>query len=62
MGPAGAIGPAAPDNQLNALAAIHDQIAHIHHELDVQMKRMGQLQVDVDEARTTLKRLMDKFN
>jgi hypothetical protein len=62
MGPAGPAGPVAPENHLNALAVIHDQVGHIHHELDVQMKRMAQLQMELDDARATLKRLMDKFN
>lgn len=58
VGARGATGPAAPDNHLNALGAVHDQIEHIHHELDVQMKRMAQLQMELDDVRATLRRLM----
>lgn len=58
----GATGPISPDTHLNTIAAIHDNIDHIHHELDVQLKRMAQLQVEVDEARATLKRLIDESN
>jgi hypothetical protein len=42
----------------NELAVVHDQIEHIYHELDVQVKRLGQLQADVDAVRATLRRLM----
>jgi hypothetical protein len=40
------------------LATIHEQIEHIHHELDVQMKQMAQLQAEVDEVRAKLRQLM----
>ena len=49
-------------NHVNALAVVHDQIDHIHRELDVQMKRMAQLQAEVDGVRGTLKRLMADSN
>jgi hypothetical protein len=55
-GPRGPAGLATPDNQ--ELVAIGDQIERIHHELDVQMKRIGQLQADVDVIRATFRRLM----
>lgn len=57
-GARGETGPVTPDNHLNAIAAVHDQIEHIHHELDVQMKRMAQLQMELDDVRATLRRLM----
>lgn len=49
-------------NDLNTLAAIHDQIDHIHRELNVQLKRMAQLQTEIDEVRNTLKRLVTPSN
>ncbi len=60
-GEQGAVGPrgeTAAASDTNALAVVHDQIEHIHHELDVQMKRMAQLQAEVDEVRSTVKRLL----
>ena len=57
-GARGEAGPVGPDNHLNVLVSVHDQIDRIHHELDVQMKRMAQLQAELDEVRATLKRLM----
>jgi hypothetical protein len=40
------------------LASIHAHIDAIYHELKVQMKRMAQMQVQVDEVRTKLQRMM----
>ena len=60
-GEKGATG-AISDRHGNALAVVHDQIEHIHHELEVQMKRMAQLQFEMDEVRATLKRLMANSN
>ena len=58
-GPTGLSGaPGIAGDDLNALAAVHDQIDHIHHELDVQLKRMAQLQIEIDEVRNTVKRLL----
>jgi hypothetical protein len=60
-GPVGVTGAALdPDtnNHANALAVVHDQIEQIHRELEVQLKRMSQLQLQVDEVRATMKRLM----
>jgi nicotinamide mononucleotide (NMN) deamidase PncC len=58
VGPTGSTRQKRPDTHLNALAVVHDQIDHIHQELNVQMKRMAQLQAEVDEVRTTLERLI----
>jgi hypothetical protein len=49
-------------SRIDALFKVHDQIEHIHHELDVQMKRMAQLQQlqqQLDEVRATVKQLVD---
>ena len=61
-GAVGATGRAAPEDSVNALASVHDEIDHIHQELDVQMMRMAQVQMELDEVRATLKRLMDESN
>ena len=45
---------------MQALAAVHEQIERIHTELDVQLKRMAQLQVEIDDVRNTVKRLLTK--
>jgi hypothetical protein len=42
----------------NVLAVVHDQIDQIHRDLEVQMKRMAQLQAQLDEVRATVKRLL----
>jgi collagen triple helix repeat protein len=57
VGAAGAAGPRMRDGA-NALAVVHDQIEHIYHELDVQVRRLGQLQAEVDEVRATVRQLM----
>jgi hypothetical protein len=60
-GATGAIGEAGAARvppKSHALAEVHDQIEHIYHELDVQMKRMAQLQAELDQVRATLRRLM----
>ena len=57
VGAAGAAGPRMRDGA-NALAVVHDQIEHIYHELDVQVRRLGQLQAEVDGVRATLRQLM----
>lgn len=58
VGKTGTAGPLMSGNRLTALAVVHDQIEHIYHELDVQVKRLGQLQADVDQVRATLRRLI----
>ena len=59
-GARGAAGGAGPRtrNGANALAGVHDKIEHIYRELDVQVRRMGQLQAEVDEVRGTLRQLL----
>jgi hypothetical protein len=56
-GPIGAISNA----HVHALAEVHDQIDRIHHELDVHVKRMAQLQAEVDAVRVTVRRLMTGY-
>jgi len=42
----------------SALAVVHDKIEHIYRELDVQVRRLGQLQAEVDDVRGTLRELL----
>jgi hypothetical protein len=59
IGKRGAVGPAGkePVWRRELLAAVQNQISRIDHELDIQMKRMAQIQVDLDELRDRVKRL-----
>jgi len=40
------------------LEIVETQIDEIHHELDAQMKRLAQMQQQVDELRATVRRLL----
>jgi len=44
------------------LSGLHEQIENIYQELDVQMKRMAQLQVQLDNVRGKLHQLADDSN
>jgi hypothetical protein len=64
-GPRGATGKKGPPGHdgrsitgHEVLEIVEQQIDHIHHELDVQMKRMAQLQAEVDELRATIRRAL----
>jgi hypothetical protein len=60
-GAAGRPGTAKPlprREQLEVLTIVQKQIDDIHRELDVQLRRMAQLQVQVDDVRTKVNRLM----
>ena len=58
-GAAGTLGAARPGRaDPKELAGIHAHIDAIYHELNVQMKRMAQMQAQVDEVRTKLQRMM----
>jgi hypothetical protein len=41
-----------------ALSRIHEQIQDIYQELDVQLRRMAQLQMQLDEVRAKVERLI----
>ena len=60
MGARGNLGAAAAGGTVNreALSRIHDQIQDIYHELDVQLRRMAQLQMQLDEVRAKVERLI----
>ena len=64
-GPRGAIGPEGPAGHAassakgsDVLEIVETQIDEIHHELDAQMKRLAQMQQQVDELRATVRRLL----
>ena len=61
QGPVGAGGPAGTIKRADRremLADIRVQIEDIYRELDVQMKRMAQLQMEVDNVRNKLQQLL----
>ena len=42
------------------LTGIHDQIGHIYSELAIQLKRMAQIQKDLDDVRKKLQMMTDE--
>ena len=42
-----------------ALTGIHKQIENIYNDLNIQMKRMAQVQAELDEVRAKLQRMTD---
>jgi hypothetical protein len=59
-GESGAPGGVLPSARRNMLSGLHEQIENIYHELDVQMTRMAQLQVQLDDVRKKLHRFADE--
>jgi Collagen triple helix repeat (20 copies) len=61
-GPKGETGPAGAESsskdRLEILSVVEGQIEDIYRELDVQLKRIAQLQVQVDEVREQVRKLM----
>lgn len=61
-GPAGARGPAGPrgatPNRADVLAMVEDQFAEIRKELGLQLARMGQIQTQLDQIHTMIKKLV----
>jgi hypothetical protein len=55
-GPSRAAEPS-DDSRMEVLAVVEGQIENIHRELDVQMKRIAQLQREVDEVRNAIQQL-----
>ena len=62
-GPTGAIGLSegaiAGRHRIKLIADVDHHITRIYHELDVQMKRTAQIQVELDDLRAKVRRLMD---
>jgi hypothetical protein len=63
-GPAGqhSAGGVLPSERRSALATLHEQIDNIYNELDVQMKRMAQLQAQLDNVRKLMHGLASDSN
>src|SRR3954466_6118406 len=64
-GAAGKAAPARPpsipdDPRMELLTVVEGQIEAIYAELDIQMKRMAQLQLQLDEVRSTVRKLTGK--
>jgi hypothetical protein len=63
QGPTGAIGPPeggiAGRNRIKLLADVDQHITRIYHELDLQMRRTAQIQVELDDLRAKVRRLTD---
>jgi len=59
-GARGTVGGERPATTIHreVLLVIHDQIHDIYQELDIQLRRMAQLQAQLDEVRATVARLM----
>ena len=65
MGAAGAVGKAGPRGPQGSepvwrqklLEELHHQVDRIDHELDIQLRRMAQIQQQVDALRATIKLL-----
>jgi hypothetical protein len=62
-GPSGAIGlsegASTGRRRIKLIAEVDHHITRIYHELDVQMKRTAQIQVELDDLRAKVRRLMD---
>ena len=62
-GPTGPMGSPEPATEgkrrIRLLADVDRHINHIYHELEVQMKRTGQIQMELDDLRTKVRNLMD---
>jgi hypothetical protein len=60
MGPRGNVGAGGPAGTVNreTLSSIHEQIQDIYKELDIQLRRMAQLQMQLDEVRAKVERLI----
>jgi hypothetical protein len=47
------------DDRMEILGVVQQQIEDIYRELDVQMKRIAQLQVHVDDVRAKIRQFME---
>src|SRR3954447_6687965 len=57
-----AVAPSIPDERMELLTLVEGQIEDIYKELDIQMKRMAQLQMQIDELRATVRKLTAHTN
>lgn len=58
-GERGTAGQTHPANRATLLSEVNDHLEDIYQELDVQLKRMSQIQQQVDELRAKLKTLLE---
>jgi polyhydroxyalkanoate synthesis regulator phasin len=49
--------PPSDESRMEVLGVVEGQIENIHQELDAQMKRIAQLQREVDELRKAIQQL-----
>jgi hypothetical protein len=49
-------------SRLKLIADVDRHIAHIYHELEVQVRRTAMIQVELDDLRTKVQRLMGSSN
>jgi hypothetical protein len=49
-------------DRLDILSVVEEQIDDIHIELDIQMKRIAQLEVRLDEVRDTIRKMIKGSN
>jgi hypothetical protein len=58
-GPRGPAGPAGPTlNKSDVLAMVEDQFDEIRHELRLQLERMAQIQMQLDQIHSVVKQLL----
>ena len=57
QGPRGKTGPKGGVTKLNTLEALDAHVQKIEHELSIQLQRIAQLQRELDEVRSAMKRL-----
>jgi hypothetical protein len=51
-----------PPKRKRLLDLVQTQIDRIDHELDLQLRRMSQIQREVDELRSNFKKLVERSN
>jgi hypothetical protein len=62
QGQTGAVGPQGSSggrSRIKQFADVDQHITRIDHELNVQMKRMSQIQAELDDLRRKVRRLLD---
>jgi hypothetical protein len=59
QGPVGPAGPAGPRiSRADVIAMVEDQFVEIRKEMSLQLQRMGQIQVQLDQIAVMLKKLV----
>lgn len=60
QGPRGKTGPAGKGAPLDSVEAVTAHIEKLDQELRIQLQRIAQIQVELDEARAAIKRLSER--